>query len=151
MVGKDLIMATLFGSGGGSSGSGGGGGVKITSGTIQVAEDTVVTHPNYYEVEHGLGVMPDLIVVINSGTNVITSLNYAMGSMIQRRILDGSGNTKFKTVATIKNEVHGQLVSENMAYFATQDVFFIGRLGNTLTAIISANAPLDWYAFKWEE
>lgn len=41
MVGKDLIMATLFGSGGGSSGSGGGeGGGSFVAGTFTLAEAT---------------------------------------------------------------------------------------------------------------
>lgn len=47
MVGKDLIMATLFGSGGGSSGSGGGGsggGAWIQTGTIVHESDTTLSN-----------------------------------------------------------------------------------------------------------
>jgi len=47
MVGKDLIMATLFGSGGGSSGSGGGGGIDaLIDGSItEVSSDAGIVRP----------------------------------------------------------------------------------------------------------
>lgn len=64
MVGKDLIMATLLGSGGGSSGSGGG--VKITHGTI-------VPISPIDSISHGLGVKPDVFVWYVSDTTADTS------------------------------------------------------------------------------
>ena len=73
MVGKDLIMATLFGSGGssgsggGSSGSGGGSsGVKVAYGSYTPTEkiDIMLGNDNSgATIEHSLGVVPDFFVI----------------------------------------------------------------------------------------
>lgn len=155
MVGKDLIMATLFGSGGGSSGSGGGGsgggGLRMTSGSIQVAEDTVITKPNCFEVEHGLGAKPDLVVVVHSGTNITTSMSDIVCAMLQNRVFDAQGIERYKILSALKTTVVASTIAGTTEYAATENVFFFGVLRNTSAAKIYASCPLDWYAFRWEE
>ena len=101
MVGKDLIMATLFGSGGGSSGSGGGGWPEVpddgatylyitlaegrTSPMLGVGVNGTVT------VDWGDGTEPDVL----TGTNVDTTQwtpnhSYAApGNYVIRLVVDG--------------------------------------------------------------
>lgn len=61
MVGKDLIMATLLGSGGGSSGSGGG---VFAQGSYTPAESIELSEKTANVViNHGLGVVPDCFII----------------------------------------------------------------------------------------
>lgn len=80
MVGKDLIMATLFGSGGGSSGSGGGGGIVMKTGEITPTEEIVsgTASESGLVIEHGLGVQPDFFIIGLFNDNAVRNNELAL-------------------------------------------------------------------------
>ena len=85
MVGKDLIMATLFGSGGGSSGGGSSGGGGISMGTVTVTEDVrlsdtsklpIVTHNLGREI-NGIATFVESVPITSSGDFKYATQAYA--------------------------------------------------------------------------
>lgn len=144
MVGKDLIMATLLGSGGGSSGSGG---VRMTTGAFIPAENVIVTSPNFLEVTHGLGEVPDLIIFEQDGFSVSSGASAQFVSMELRKT--DNGIYAKKVIYYTKNSTGSVLPSHEN--YPTEEVFFVGNIGSTSALIMYGGIEYIWYAFKWEE
>ena len=145
MVGKDLIMATLFGSGGGSSGSGG---VKMATGTLSVAEEIDVTHPNYYQVKHGLGELPKLIVFQDANRSPIGGTSTPLAAMVMREY---QPETSYIYIGVGYNKSDNSYIGEGLEGFPTDDVFFVGRLNKGTTTTLLSGHTYVWYAFCWED
>ena len=137
MVGKDLIMATLLGSGGGSSGSGGGGlpfgGYSGTyaSGTFTVGGI------NNVEVEHNLGRTPVgcLLIYQTAISSSLTSykcivLVYIDTERSMQLVRDSNANKilepNFMQNSRDMTGDGGYLVSSTMAYNATENTIKFG-------------------------
>lgn len=149
---KDVLMGKLFGGSGTSSGggSGGGGGVQMATGKYVVAEDTEITHPNYIEIAHGLGVLPDLILFEDAAMYPMTGFSDAFISMELRRMVNGDSNIFIKKAIYSTKSATGT-VTRTTTYIPTESVFFVGNLGSTTAATLRASTEYIWYAFKWEE
>ena len=145
MVGKDLIMATLFGSGGGSSGSGG---VKMTTGTLSVAEEIDITSPNFYQVKHGLGELPKLIVFQDASKMPIGGTSSPLAVMVMRKYQEGEG---YVHINVGYNNAGSSYRTEDSRGYPTDDAFFVGRFGVTTTTTLLSGHTYVWYAFCWED
>lgn len=146
MVGKDLIMATLFGSGGGSSGSGGG--FKMTSGSVSFADNLDITAPNYYAVEHGLGAAPDLIFFTQDANNPTGGSNHLKSGIVYRA--PDTGVYRYQVFMGNYDRSFNNMPSNSVA-LPTDKVFYMGYFHSTSTVTMCTYDPYIWYAFKWEE
>lgn len=120
--------------------AGGGRDVKIAYGTFTPTEQLDVTHPNYYTIEHGLGVVPTIVVVAQSNNyptmdliSLITVKPYSTSTNIRAFSYYGDTNRFNKVFCSESDSKHDN------------NVIRIGCLGAVTTCKLSTNGYI-WVA-----
>ena len=164
MVGKDLIMATLFGSGG-SSGSGGGEGESLllpfdgytgisASGTFTTAE-----HVTYHvEVEHNLGKTPvGCLLVHESERNTSVAYKaivflYCSPTRYLRAVKKASSGTEATVVSSNTGAdltTAGSVTDVNLAYNADPAFITFGTTKALMESSQEYNTALMAGTYHW--
>lgn len=117
-----------------------GGDIKMTTGSFTFTEDKDVTHPNYYLVEHGLGVTPEIVIIMQEDNYPTFMQNAFIGYCTYKYWMlgiYGAGGSSTETKA---------------GYFSisstfTTNTFEVGKVGSTASCYIQANKKFTWFAF----
>ena len=119
---------------------GGASDVKIAYGTFTPTEQLDITHPNYYTIEHGLGVVPTIVVVVQNHNSpekdlisLITVKPFETTTNIRTISYYGDTNSIHKIFCTNSNSKHDN------------NVIRIGTLGMRTTCKLSTNGYI-WLA-----
>ena len=120
--------------------AGGGSDVKIAYGTFRPTEQLNVTHPNYYTIEHGLGVVPTIVVVAQSTNfpttdliSLITVKPFKINTNIRAFSYYGDNKSLYTMFCSNSDSKHDN------------NVIRIGALGTGLTCKLSTNGYI-WLA-----
>ena len=127
----------------------GSGGVKMEIGSFKLTESINITHPNYYQVQHSLGVLPKYVICYQND-NYPTKTYSTLICDIITRVSDTS--TDFRSICVnthpsnnnffqIQNSV---LTSDE--YRPTDTNFKVGFLGTTLSSNLAPNVEYVWIA-----
>ena len=114
--------------------------VKIAYGTFKPTEQLDVTHPNYYTIEHGLGVVPTIVVVAQNHNyptlnlvSLITVKPFSANTNIRAFSYYGDTNSFYKAFCSNPDSKHDN------------NVIRIGCLGMGNTCKLSTNGYI-WVA-----
>ena len=120
--------------------AGGGSDVKIAYGTFEPTEQLDVTHPNYYTIEPGLGVVPTIVVVAQNNNfpttdliSLITVKPFKTNTNIRAFSYYGDTNSFYKIFCSNSDSKHDN------------NVIRIGALGTGITCKLSTNGYI-WLA-----
>lgn len=124
-----------------------GGDVQMETGTFQVAEETDITYPNYYAVSHGLGVAPDMIVVVPDYNYPHYTKTGIFTGLVMYRYMKNSG---YRRLFVCGPNVGAGTNDKNFAGSPTDTTLYVGNIGSTAAAKLTSDYGFKWWAIKWK-